>query len=467
MPSSWNAHGQASCLGLSRTVPRRGGCGCGVVCSIVGQQVWEAYTNVMRVIAQQSGSCRENEMTDPRQVDVCVVGAGPVGGTLACLLASQGVRTAVVDHAPLPPMEHPDFDGRAYAVAAGSRRVLERAGLWERLPFPAGPIRDIRVSDGKVGRPASRLFLHFDSREAGVETGEEAFGWMVEARSLRMAINARMAELENLTVLAPAKASVSRSVEGAVVQIEGGGSLQAGLVVAAEGRNSKLRESAGIAVTRLPYGQTGIVVAIAHERPHDGTALEHFLPAGPFAQLPMAGTEGAPNLSAIVWTERDAVAKTLLAMDDASFEREVARRLGPHLGAIRLLGRRWSYPLGALHAHRYHDTRLALVGDAAHGVHPIAGQGLNLGFQDVGVLGELVLVAVAAGEDVGSPALLRRYQAMRRPDVLLMLAATDALDRLFSTDNPLVRLARDLGIGAVHRMPRLKRMFMRRAMGVS
>ena len=406
-------------------------------------------------------------MTEPKQVDVCVVGAGPVGGTLACLLATEGVRTAVIDHAPLPPMEHPDFDGRAYAIAMGSRRVLERAGLWDRLPFPPGPIRDIRVSDGKVGRPASRLFLHFDSREAGVEGAEEAFGWMVEARSLRMAINARMAELSTLDVFAPAKAQVTRRAENALVEIEGGISLQAGLVVAAEGRNSKLRDEAGIKVTRLPYGQTGIVVAVAHSLPHHGTALEHFLPAGPFAQLPMAGTEGAPHLSAIVWTERDAVAKTLLALDDATFGREVSRRLGTHLGDVRLIGRRWSYPLGALHAHRYTDTRLALVGDAAHGVHPIAGQGLNLGFQDVGVLGDLLAAASRAGEDVGASALLRRYQAKRRPDVLLMLAATDALDRLFSSDNPLLRVARDLGIGAVHRMPRLKRMFMRRAMGVS
>ncbi len=405
-------------------------------------------------------------MGDVKQVDVCIVGAGPVGGSLACLLAQRGVRTAIVDHAALPPMEHPDFDGRAYAVAAGSRAVLERAGLWARLPYPAGPIRNIRVSDGKIGRPASPLFLHFDAREASVEQGEEAFGWMVEARSLRMAINAHMAELDDLEVLAPAKAAVTRHDEHTVIEIEGGPTLHASLVVSAEGRASKLREQAGIQVTRLPYGQTGIVVAIAHERPHHGSALEHFLPSGPFAQLPMAGNAEEPNLSALVWTERDPVAKRLLAMDDAAFGREVSRRMGAHLGAIRLVGRRWSYPLGALHAHRYIDTRLALIGDAAHGIHPIAGQGLNLGFRDVGCLGDLVAEAKASGEDVGGAALLRRYQAARRPDALMMLAATDALDRLFSTDNPAVRLARDLGIAAVHRMPRLKRMFMRRAMGI-
>ncbi len=398
-----------------------------------------------------------------RQVDVCVVGAGPVGGSLACLLAERGIATAVVDRAALPPMEHPDFDGRAYAIAAGSRRVLESAGLWARLPFPAGPIRDIRVSDGKVGRPASRLFLHFDSAEANAE----AFGWMVEARSLRMALNARMAELPQLSVHAPADVQVNRTAEGCVVRIAGGETFAARLVIAAEGRQSALREQAGIRVTRLPYGQTGIVCAIAHELPHNGTALEHFLPAGPFAQLPMAPTEGAPHLSAIVWTERDVQARRLVAMDDAGFTREAARRLGDHLGQIRLLGRRWHYPLGALIAHRWIDTRLALVGDAAHGIHPIAGQGLNLGFRDVAALSELLVEAVTLGEDPGNSALLRRYQAARRPDTMLMLAATDGLDRLFSTNNPLIRAARDIGIASVHRMPRLKRMFMQKAMGAS
>jgi 2-octaprenyl-6-methoxyphenol hydroxylase len=388
---------------------------------------------------------------------VCVVGAGPVGATLACLLAESGVPTAIVDRAGLPPMEHPDFDGRAYAIAAGSRRVLERAGLWDALPFPAGPIRDIRVSDGRVGRPASPLFLHFDA----VEVGGDAFGWMVEARSLRMALNARMAELANLRVFAPAEARVTRAAEGAVVSVFGGPRIACRLVVAAEGRASPLREAAGIPVTRLPYDQTGIVCAIAHERPHGGTALEHFLPGGPFAQLPMAPTEGAENLSAIVWTERTPAARRALAMEDGKFALEIARRLGGHLGAIRVLGKRWSYPLTALHAHRYFDTRLALVGDSAHGVHPIAGQGLNLGFRDVSCLAELV----ADSADPGDSAVLRRYQTLRRPDNLMMLAATDALDRLFSTDNRMVRAARDVGIAAVNRLPPLKRLFMRSAMG--
>jgi len=394
-------------------------------------------------------------------VDVCVVGAGPVGGTLACRLAAGGVRVAVVDRAALPPMEHPDFDGRAYAVAAGSRRLLEAAGVWDALPQKPSPILDIRVSDGRVGRRASSLFLHFDHQDVG----DQPFGWMVEARALRVALNAHMHDAPGLTVHAPAEAAVQRRADGAVVQVSGGPSIACRLVVAAEGRGSPLREQAGIAVTRVAYGQRGIVSAVAHERPHHNTALEHFLPGGPFAQLPMGPTEGAPNVSAIVWTERTPAADRVIALDDAAFGREVARRLGDHLGAVRPIGRRWIYPLSAMHAQRYVDTRLALVGDAAHGIHPIAGQGLNLGFRDVMVLSELVVAAVQAGADPGAAALLAQYQRRRRPDNLLMLAATDVLDRLFSTDNPLLRAARDIGIAGVHRMPRLKRLFMRQAMG--
>ncbi len=394
-------------------------------------------------------------------VDVCVVGAGPVGGTLACRLAAGGMRVAVVDRAALPPMEHPDFDGRAYAVAAGSRRLLEAAGVWDALPQKPSPILDIRVSDGRVGRQASSLFLHFDHQDVG----DQPFGWMVEARALRVALNAYMHDAPGLTVHAPAEAAVQRRADGAVVQVSGGPSIACRLVVAAEGRGSPLREQAGIAVTSVAYGQRGIVSAVAHERPHHNTALEHFLPGGPFAQLPMGPTEGAPNVSAIVWTERTAAADRVIALDDAAFGREVARRLGDHLGAVRPIGRRWIYPLSAMHAQRYVDTRLALVGDAAHGIHPIAGQGLNLGFRDVMALSELVVAAVQAGADPGAAALLAQYQRRRRPDNLLMLAATDVLDRLFSTDNPLLRAARDIGIAGVHRMPRLKRLFMRQAMG--
>ncbi len=408
-------------------------------------------------------------MDNRTEVNVCVVGAGPVGGTLACRLAAAGIPTAVIDRAPLPPMEHPAFDGRAYAVAAGSRRLLELAGLWDRLSASACPILDIRVSDGRLGRPASRLSLHFDHREAGAGSGP--FGMMVEARALRVALNAHFRDLPSLSVFAPAEASAERTPESVVVRIAGGPEIRCRLVVAAEGRSSPLREAAGIPVTQMPYSQTGIVSAVAHERPHRNTALEHFLPAGPFAQLPMspspdAEAGGAPNLSAIVWTERTEVARRMLALDDPGFAREIRRRLGDHLGWVRPVGRRWSYPLSAMLAHRYIDTRLALAGDAAHGIHPIAGQGLNLGFRDAIALSELLIEAHAAGTDLGSPALLARYQRRRRPDNLMMLATTDVLDRLFSNDSRLLRLARDIGIAAVHRTPPLKRAFMRQAMGL-
>jgi len=404
-------------------------------------------------------------MSDRLATEVCVVGAGPVGGTLACRLAAAGISTVVVDRAQLPPMEHPAFDGRAYAIASGSRRLLEAAGVWDRLPEPACPILDIRVSDGRLARPASPLHLHFAHQDAGESAGP--FGHMVEARSLRVALNGLLHALPMLRVFAPASADVARREDGCTVNIAGGPAIDCRLVVAAEGRSSPLRRAAGIPVTNLPYDQTGIVCAISHERPHNNTALEHFLPSGPFAQLPMCGSPGvAPNVSAIVWTERTPIAQRMLGLDDARFVREIARRLGDHLGAVGAVGRRWSYPLAAMHAHRYYDTRLVLVGDAAHTIHPIAGQGLNLGFRDAIALSELLIEASRDGSDLGAPQLLRRYQQRRRPDNLLMLAATDTLDRLFSSDNPLLRLARDVGIGTVHRIPPLKRLFMRQAMGL-
>ena len=290
-------------------------------------------------------------------------------------------------------------------------------------------------------------------------------GWMVEARSFRVAVNARLHALDGVDVFAPAQAAVTRGAKAAQVSLSTGEAFAARLVVAAVGRDSPLRRQAGLPVQRSPYHQSAIVSAIVHEHPHQRVALEHFLPAGPFAQLPMAPGENGENLSAIVWTETSAAAPAFMALDDAGFGAEIARRLGPHLGWVRPAGRRWMYPLSAMYVHRVVAQRLAVVGDAAHGIHPIAGQGLNLGLRDAIALADLLIAAHARGEDFGSDALLARYQRARRVDVLSMLAATDALDRLFSTDNALVRLARGLGIAAVHRMPRLKRAFMLQAMG--
>jgi 2-octaprenyl-6-methoxyphenol hydroxylase len=409
-------------------------------------------------------------MSESLSVQVCIVGAGPVGGTLACRLAGGGVSVALIDYAALPPMENPAFDGRAYAIAAGSRTLLEDAGLWDVLEVPPNPIREIRVSDGRIGRPPSRLHVHFDHRKAGVDP--QPFGWMVEARSLRKALNARFPVQDRLHLFAPAKATVERSDDGAVVRLESGQVIHCALVIAAEGRESPLREQAGIPVTRIPYDQTAIVCAVAHERPHHDVALEHFLPAGPFAALPMGPSNdaepgGAANVSAIVWTERTKVAAAFMALGDTRFAREAGRRLGQHLGAIRAVGRRWSYPLSAMIVHRYVDARLALAGDAAHGIHPIAGQGLNLGFRDGIALADLIIEAFLAGEDIGAPTLLAEYQRVRQVDNLLMFAVTDGLDRLFSTDRRLVRLIRDVGTEGVNRLGPVKRVFMRRAMGVT
>jgi 2-octaprenyl-6-methoxyphenol hydroxylase len=408
-------------------------------------------------------------MSAMMSAEVCVVGAGPVGGTLAGRLAQAGIATAVVDRAPLPPMEHPAFDGRAYAIAAGSRRLLEEAGVWAKLSQPACPILAIRVSDGRLGQPASPLFLHFDHREVGPDAGP--FGWMIEARSLRVALNSHLPSLPTLSVFAPARIAVERSPDAATVRVADGPTIRCRLVVAAEGRASPLREASGIPITRLRYRQTSIVTAISHERPHGNVALEHFLPTGPFAQLPMsasadAETGGAPNVSAVVWTERSDIAERMLTLDNNRFAQEIARRLGDHLGQVRPVGRRWSYPLSAMLVHRYTDTRLALVGDAAHGIHPIAGQGLNLGFRDAIALAELLIDAHETGSDPGAPALLARYQRRRRGDNLAMLTITDGLDRLFSNDNRILRIGRDIGLAAVNRTPPLKRIFMRQAMGI-
>lgn len=401
-------------------------------------------------------------MTQTLDVEVAVVGAGPVGATLACALAEAGVATAVIDQAPLPPMEEPAFDGRAYAIARGSREVLEHAGVWARLGEHPCPITGIRVSDGVPGRPASPFTLDFDPAEAD----GEPFGWMVEARHLRIALNAQLPRIANLDCFAPARiAEVARGDDAARLSLADGTTITARLVVGAEGRNSPLREAACIRTTRFSYRQSALVCAVAHERPHGNVAVEHFLPAGPFAILPLNDSDGE-HRSAIVWSDRPAAVSRLRELPDADLSRELARRFGAHLGAVAVRGLRWSYPLSVLHAHRYTGTRLALAGDAAHGIHPIAGQGLNLGFRDAGELARIVIAAHLGRRDPGAAETLRAYERARRGPNLAMLFATDALDRLFSTNLAPVRLARGLGIAAVDRMPRLKRLFMRTAMGL-
>ncbi len=406
-------------------------------------------------------------MTTEMHTDIAIIGAGPVGASLAASLGARGIACCVLDQAPLPPRELPGFDGRAYAIARASQEMLEAAGVWERLPVVPCPIEAIKVCDGRVGERPSSLDLDFRAEEVS----DAPFGWMVEARALRVALNRRLPELPSVTALAPMTAEVARDPSGATLRLADGRILRARLVVGAEGRRSPLRQQAGIRVIRHDYGQVGLVGAFAHERPHGNQALELFLPAGPFAQLPLSdagafGESSLPHASAFVWTEAAGNAARILAMDDAGFARELRRRLGDRLGAIEPIGRRWHYPLTAMHAARYVAARLALVGDAAHGMHPIAGQGLNIGFRDVAALSRLLGEAQARGEDPGSPVLLARYQAERRPDALMMIGATHVLEKLFGNDIGPVRLARRLGIAAVDRIPMLKRAFARQAMGL-
>ncbi|MDJ0950092.1 MAG: 2-octaprenyl-6-methoxyphenyl hydroxylase [Alphaproteobacteria bacterium] len=397
-------------------------------------------------------------MTSQNDCDVIIIGGGMVGSSLAAALGGAGLRVALVDRADPAAQADPGHDGRSSAIAFGSQQALDAVGLWSGMAAAAEPILDIRVSDGE-----SLMFLHYDHRDVG----GEPLGYIVENRAIREALFARISELAHVDHLAPdAIAEVDRARRGATVTLASGERLTAPLLIGADGRNSALRREAGIRVTEWRYPQTGIVCTVTHDRPHRGIAHERFLPAGPLAFLPMTDDAQGRHRSSIVWTEREEVAPAMLALPDAAFAAELARRFGPSLGDIRLLGGRWAYPLALLHAERYVDVRLALVGDAAHAIHPIAGQGLNLGLRDVAALAEALVDAHRLGLDLGAPDVLAGYQRRRRFDNFVLMAATDGLNRLFSNDLAPVRLVRDMGLALVDRLPPVKRLFMRHAMGV-
>ena len=390
----------------------------------------------------------------PETCDVAIVGGGMVGSTLALALGQAGFRVALIDREALATQTAEAYDGRASAIALGSKRVLAGLGVWPRLAPDAGPILDIRVSDGP-----SRLFLHYDHRAVS----DEALGYIVENRHLRRALADGLAACPAVTRHAGvALAGLDRSADAAGVTLADGARLSARLVVGADGRGSRVREDAGIAVTAWRYPQTAIVCSVRHERPHRAVAHERFLGAGPFALLPLKD----PHRASIVWTESDRRIDAMLALDDAGISRAMTARFGDSLGALTIEGRRWTWPLGLHHAARYIDHRLGLVGDAAHGIHPIAGQGLNLGLRDVAALAEVLVDARRLGLDIGHQPVLERYQRWRRPDNVALLLATDGLNRLFTSDAEPVRLARDLGLAIVNRLPPLKQVFMRHAMGL-
>jgi 2-octaprenyl-6-methoxyphenol hydroxylase len=393
------------------------------------------------------------------QVDVLIVGGGFVGNTLAAALAGTGVSSAMVDTADLREAIDAEFDGRSFAVSLSNQRLLAGVGVWESLVERTAPILDIRISDNR-----SLMFLHYDHRE----TGDDPMGFMVENHHLRRAQYERLQAADDVRVFAPDRVErLIRNQHGVSAELGSGGKVWARLVVGADGRSSMVRADAGIATTKWTYDQSGIVCTVRHERHHNHIAHERFLPAGPFAILPLQGDPlGAGNRSSLVWTERNDLTPIIMGLDDPSFLAEVRLRFGDFLGEVELAGPRYVFPLSLQFAQRLMEQRLVLAGDAAHAMHPIAGQGLNMGLRDVAALAEVLVDAARLGQDVGDQQVLARYVRWRRFDNTLMLAATDGLNRLFSNDVGPLRLARDLGLAAINRLPPVKRFFMRHAMGL-
>jgi 2-octaprenyl-6-methoxyphenol hydroxylase len=395
--------------------------------------------------------------TEDGPLDVLVAGAGYVGLATAVSLkqARPSLSVAIVDAAPPGAWER---DGRASAIAAAACRMLDRLGCWAEIAPEAEAITEMIVTDSKTSDPVRPVFLTFDGEVAP----GEPFAHMVANRVLNGALRRRASELGIDIVEGVAVASFETGPATTKVHLADGISLEARLLAAADGVRSKLRDMAGIKTVSWEYGQSGIVCTVAHERPHNGRAEEHFLPAGPFAILPLSG-----NRSSIVWTERTADAERLVSGDPFVFEVELEQRFGLKLGEIKVEGTPRAWPLGLTLARAFVAPRLALVGDAAHGIHPIAGQGLNLGFKDAAALAETIVEADRLGQDIGALDVLERYQQWRRFDTVQMGVTTDVLNRLFSNDFGPLRAVRDIGLGLVERMPRMKEYFIRQASGLT
>lgn len=396
------------------------------------------------------------------QGDVLIVGSGLNGLSLALALAEGGLSVQVIDAAPRPaddPDGHAAFDGRAYALALGSQRMLRALGLWEKLDAVAQPILGITASDGRPGEGPSPLSLHFDHAE--IEEGP--MGYMVEDRHLRPALLAAVAAHPRIRHEWNARVVAQQTdAAGVGVTLQDGRAFTARLLVGCDGRRSGTAERAGIGRTGWPYRQTALVSAISHEVPHEGVAHQFFMPGGPLAILPLRG-----NRVSIVWSERTEEAQRIAGLDDAGYLEALRPRFGDFLGEIALDGARFAYPLELSLANSMTGQRLALVGDAAHAVHPIAGQGLNQGLRDSAALAQVLIEALRRGEDFGREDVLDRYLRWRRFDATTLALATDAFTRLFSNDNPLLRGLRDLGLGAVNALPGLRRGFIREAAGLT
>ena len=406
-------------------------------------------------------------MADEQSHDVVIAGAGVVGAALALALAQGGLDVALVDAAPLPTTAG-DFDGRATAVAAAPWRMLGALGLGEALAPHAQPIRRMAVTDGPApgagASPRTGAALIFDAADTG---SDEPLGWMVETRHLRHALaNALLAA--GVTVPSPgAVTAVEAGGRAATLSLADGRRLSAALLVGAEGRASPVRTALGVGVSGWSYGRSGLVATARLERPHDGVAFQHFLPGGPLAVLPLTDDEDGRPRASLVWTERPDAAADLVTVSDPAFAALLKRRFGDVLGAAEPIGPRFAHPLSLQLANSLVGPRTALAGDAAQVIHPLAGQGLNLGLKDVAALAEVVVEARRLGEDWGAPAVLDRYARWRRFDRMGVAAATDALHRVYGLDGPGARLVRGLGMAAVEASAPLKRWLTREASGAA
>ncbi len=394
-----------------------------------------------------------------KQVDILIAGAGFAGLSLAIALRQAlggSLRVMVAD----PALERGGSDPRASAIVAAARRLFEVIGVWERVAPGAQPILDMAVTDSRLDDAMRPTFLTFDGE---VEPGEP-FAHMIENGPLLAALLAK-AKDDGVTLAETAVAESEALADQIKVRLRDGTSLDARLLVAADGARSSIRERAGIATHGWGYGQASIATTVRHERDHNGRAEEHFLPAGPFAILPLK-RDATGHRSSIVWTEEAGEAERIVALDDAGFHAELEKRFGLHLGEIQAVGPRRAFPLGLSVARAFVAERVALVGDAAHVIHPIAGQGLNMGLKDVAALAETIVDAMRIGLDPGSPVTLERYQRWRRFDTMAMGVATDGLNRLFSNRSDALRVVRDVGLGLVDRLPALKHLFIREAAGL-
>jgi 2-octaprenyl-6-methoxyphenol hydroxylase len=390
--------------------------------------------------------------------DVLIVGGGLNGPALALALAQTGLSSTVIDALPEDVRSGAGFDGRSYALALASVRMMRALGLWDDLADHAQPILEIKASDGRAGEGAAPFFLHFDH----TELEEGPMGQMIEDRYLRRTLLDAMAAEPRITHRPGTRVVAQDTTGPATVTLEDGTTLTGRLLIGADGRQSGTAARAGIKRTGWDYGQTALVCAIGHELPHNGIAHQFFMPPGPLAILPLPG-----NRCSIVWSETHARAAQISALDDAAYLDVLRPRFGDFLGEISLTGARYSYPLKLSLAQAFVAQNLALVGDAAHGIHPIAGQGLNLGLRDVGALAEVLGAAKRRGEDFAALPVLERYQRWRRFDTTAMALGTDTVNRLFSNDNALLRAARDIGMGLVSATPALRRGFMRQAAGLT